>query len=282
MADAPLRLAGDTFVFEAPTTNSGYVNGVLIDTGPEPEAYDGWPVGRILITHGHADHFSSAAALHTAGALVTAPREEVALVENPEVNIRGMFSWARPSDEMVTKLFRGEGVVVDSYAEEWHGDGIDVVPLPGHTMGHSGYLTGDGVLFSGDALYQRQIWVHHALPYAIDPGLVHSSLSVIESLDFDWLVPGHGVVCDHAEALEHVAYHRARIDALSENLYGMLTSPLTTEQAIAAISRESGLSDNPAQYWLAVTTVKGYLADLLRQGRAEFFVSEHAGWWHAI
>jgi glyoxylase-like metal-dependent hydrolase (beta-lactamase superfamily II) len=282
MVDQPRRLAGDTYVFEADTTNSGYIHGILLDTGPEPEVYASHAVEDVLITHGHADHFSCAAALRRAGARIIAPREEASLVENPEVNIRGMFSWARPSDEMVTKLFRGEGVNVDMYADQWHSDEVDVVPLPGHTLGHTGYLTADGVLFSGDAVYERQVWKRHPLPYAIDPGLVHSSLSVIESLDFAWLVPGHGVAVERDEALEHVAYHRGRMLELSERLHSLLLEPLSTEQAVAALSREAGLSDNPAQYWLAVTTVKGYLSDLLRQGRAEFFVSGHAGWWRGI
>lgn len=279
--EGPRRLSGDTLVFES-VTNSGYTNGVLIDTGVDAAAYDGYPVKHVLITHGHADHFSCACDLRRSGARITAPREEVSLVENPEVNIRGMFSWARPSDEMVTKLFRGEGCEVDGYADQWHGFGVDVVPLPGHTLGHSGYLTADRVLFTGDALYQREVWARHQLPYAIDPGLVRSSLRVIESLDFDWLVPAHGVPCEREAALDHVAFHIARMDHLTERLYEMLAEPLTTEAAIAALSREAGLSDNPAQYWLAVTTVKGYLSDLLREGRAEFFVREHAGWWRAL
>ena len=283
MSGQPRRLAGETYVFEDPaTTNSGYVGGVLIDTGPEPSVYGGHPITDILITHGHADHFSSAAALRRAGARVTAPREEVALVENPEVNIRGMFSWARPSDEMVTKLFRGEGCKVDAYSDEWRGHGIDVVPLPGHTLGHTGYLTADRVLFTGDSVYEMPIWARHRLPYAIDPGLVRSSLSVIERLDFDWMVPGHGVPVDHDEALGHVAHHRDQMDQMSERLHAMMVEPITTEQAVAEMSAIAGLSDNSAQYWLAVTTVKGYLSDLLRQGRAEFFVREHAGWWRAI
>lgn len=282
MPECPRRLVGETLVFEATTTNSGYVNGALIDTGPEPEAYEGWPIKHVLITHGHPDHFAAAPALRRAGARITAPREEVALVENPEVNIRGMFSWARPSEEMISKLFKGDGVTVDGYADEWRGFGIDVVPLPGHTLGHCGYLTADRVLFTGDAVYQKQIWKRHPLPYAIDPGLVRSSLTVIRSLDFDWLVPAHGVVCSHAEALEHVEHHIQRLDEMTERLYEMLAEPLTTEQAIAAVSAEAGLSDNSAQYWLAVTTVKGYLSDLIRQGRAEFFVRDHAGWWRAL
>lgn len=281
MADTPRRLAGDTFVFES-VTNSGYTNGVLIDTGPDAEAYEGLPVMHLLITHGHADHFSCAGDLRRVGARVTAPREEASLVENPEVNIRGMFSWARPSDEMVTKLFRGEGCTVDSYTDEWRGFGVDVIPLPGHTLGHSGYLTSDGVLFTGDAVYQEEVWSRHPLPYAIDPGLVRSSLALIESLDFAWLVPGHGVPCERDEALRHVRFYRGRMDVLTERLYELLKEPLTTEQAIAALSREAGLSDNPAQYWLAVTTVKSYLSDLLREHRAEFFVRDHAGWWRAL
>jgi len=55
---------------------------------------------------------------------VVAPREEATLIENPEVNIRGMFSWAKPSDEMVTKLFRGEGCPVDGYLDEWRRPGL--------------------------------------------------------------------------------------------------------------------------------------------------------------
>ena len=282
MADAPRRLAGDTLVFEASTTNSGYVAGVLIDTGPEPEVYASWPVSDVLITHGHADHFSSAAELRRAGARIIAPREEVSLVENPEINIRGMFSWARPTDEMVTKLFRGEGAKVDGYADEWSGGGIDVIPLPGHTLGHSGYLTSDGVLFTGDALYQRALWKRHPLPYAIDPGLVDSSLAVIESLPFEWLVPGHGVPALREDALLDIANHRERMHDISRRLLAHLAEPLTTEQAIAALSRDAGLHDNSAGYWLAVTTVKGYLSDLVREGAAEFFVRDHAGWWHAL
>jgi len=111
---------------------------------------------------------------------------------------------------------------------------------------------------------------------------VRSSLRLIETLEFGWLVPAHGVPVQRDEALEHIEFHIGRIETLTERLHELLADALTTEQAIAALSREAGLSDNPAQYWLAVTTVKAYLSDLLREGRAEFFVRDHAGWWRAI
>lgn len=62
----------------------------------------------------------------------------------------------------------------------------------------------------------------------------------------------------------------------------LLAEPRTTEQTIAEVSRHVGLSESPAQYWLAVTTVKGYLSDLLREGLITFSVREHAGSWVAV
>ena len=55
--------------------------------------------------------------------------------------------------------------------------------------------------------------------------------------------------------------------------------PHTTEEAIALVSEARHLSDNPAGYWLAVTTVKGYLGDLLGRGLLDFSVVNHAGVW---
>jgi hypothetical protein len=260
MADAPGKVGSETLLF-AGLTNSGLTGGALIDTGPEASVYEPYAIKHLLITH----------------------REEASLVANPEVNIRGMFSWARPSDEMVTKMFRGEGVPVDEYADEWRGYGVEVIPLPGHTLGHSGYLTGDDVLFTGDALYVRGLWDRHPLPYAIDPGLVRSSLQIIDSLEFDWLVPAHGrAPIARDEVSGEVAHHIARMDALSEWMVAHMAEPRTTEQVIAAVSRHVGLTENPAQYWLAVTTVKGYLSDLLRRGLITFSVREHAGSWVAV
>ncbi len=64
-----------------------------------------------------------------------------------------------------------------------------------------------------------------------------------------------------------------------ELLLDRLSTPHSTEQAIALVSGVRGLPDKPATYWLAVTTVKGFLGELLDRGELEFFVADHAGWW---
>lgn len=283
MSDASqfVRLTGSTGYFPG-LTNTGLVGRCLVDPGADDELYLSADFDRILVTHGHADHFSSAHVLRQArGARVVVPREEARLVENPEVNVRGMFSWAKPSDEMVTKLFRGEPCEVDAFADEWSDDGCETVPLVGHTLGHTGYLTADGVLFAGDALYVRDLWTRHPLPYAIDVGLVRSSLQLIERLAPEWVVPGHGEPAPGPDVAAHVRHHVARIDAIQEALLRMLAIPRTTEDAIADVCAHLGLRESPSQYWLAVTTVKAFLSELLAQGLAEFYVEGHRGFWRA-
>jgi len=273
------RLSGDTWLVPG-LTNSGFVEGLLIDTGPECGVYDGVRIDTLVITHGHADHFASGAEIRrSSGARVVAARDDARLVENPEVNIRGMFSWARPGDILISKLFMGVPCPVDSLIEAWEDARVTPIPLPGHTLGHHGLLTHDRVLFTGDALYQEQIWDRHRLPYAIDPTLVADSLRRMLDVDFDWLVPGHGVACDRAEAEDHIDFHLSQIAQIEEFIVSALAEARTTEEAIALVSEKRGLSDNPAQYWLAVTTVKGFLGDLLARGELEFFVRDHAGWW---
>jgi glyoxylase-like metal-dependent hydrolase (beta-lactamase superfamily II) len=272
------RIAGGTWYLPG-VTNAGWVQGLCIDTGPDEQAYEGATIDRLAITHGHADHFSAAPALRAAGAVVIVSRDDASLVENPEVNIRGMFSWAKPTDLLVTKLFRGEGCEVDEYVEDWDDARATPVSLPGHTLGHTGFLTRDGVFFSGDALYLEELWERHRLPYAIDPAHVVESLERIAAMDYEWLVPAHGRPVDRAESLRHIAFHAGQVEGIMQLTRDLLLQERTTEEVIAAVSAARGLSDNPAQYWLAVTTVKGFLGDLLARGEIDFFVRDHSGWW---
>jgi glyoxylase-like metal-dependent hydrolase (beta-lactamase superfamily II) len=283
-ASAPrdaVHIAGDTYYIPG-LTNSGFIDGLVIDTGPEESAYDGCEIDRLAITHGHADHFACGAKLRARGATVVAARDDAALVENPDINIRGMFSWAKPGDILVTKLFMGQPCPVDAEVEQWRDHRATPVALPGHTLGHTGFLTRDAVLFTGDALYQHALWKRHPLPYSIDPDMVAQSLDAIREVDFDWLVPGHGELVDRATADRDLAFHRDQIRAIEELLLIALKRPRTTEEAIALVSAERGLSSNPAGYWLAVTTVKGYLGNLLGRGLLEFTVENHTGVWRAV
>lgn len=275
------HLLGDTYVVPG-LTNSGFVRGLVIDTCEDEAPYAMTTVDRLAITHGHADHFAIAHVLRANGARVAAARDDASLVENPDINIRGMFSWAKPGDFLMTKLFRGVPCTVDEYLEDWDDPRAAAIPLPGHTLGHTGFLTADGVLFTGDALHLTELWQRHPLPYAIDPGMVATSLETMRAIECSWIVPAHGYPIERAGAESHIDYHLAQLAETESFILDRLRTEHTTEQTVALVSAARGLSENPASYWLAVTTVKGFLGELLDRGQLEFFVRDHAGWWRTV
>ena len=135
--DGAVHIAGST-LYVPGLTNSGYVDGLVIDTGPDESVYEFVSADRLAITHGHADHFACGAYLRKRGATVVTARDDAALVENPDINIRGMFSWAKPGDILVSKLFKGTPCRVDALVEQWRDKRATPVKLPGHTLGHTG------------------------------------------------------------------------------------------------------------------------------------------------
>ena len=222
--DGALPIAGST-LYVPGLTNSGYVDGLMIDTGPDESVYEFASADRLAITHGHADHFACGAYLRKRGATVVAARDDAALVENPDINIRGMFSWAKPGDILVSKLFKGIPCRVDALVEKWRDPRAKPVSLPGHTLGHTGFLTADKVLFTGDALYLEALWARHPLPYAIDPDMVATSLESLRAVDFDWLVPGHGTLVDRETAEKDIAFHLEQIEDIEASILEMLLKP---------------------------------------------------------
>ena len=73
----------------------------------------------------------------------------------------------------------------------------EVIPLPGHTPGSVAYRFGaDGAIFMGDAMTTRSVVsgvVGPALgPFTVDPARALASLDVLDGVEADLVLPGHG------------------------------------------------------------------------------------------
>src|ERR1700730_630916 len=143
----------------------GRLAGNLRSAGYTPEEVD-----LVLVTHLHADHV---------GGLTTEDGKRV--FSNAKVYVAKAESEFWLSPEIAAKapkdaqpFFQTAQVVAAPYikADKWHTfsgsetivDGMQLVPLPGHTPGHTGYefsSKGQNILFWGDIIHLQNIQLQH-------------------------------------------------------------------------------------------------------------------------
>lgn len=102
------------------------------------------------------------------------------------------------------RVLHADDVTRDTAAVEWKPEGIEsvrideeivMIPVPGHTRGHSVFLYEDRFLFSGDHLAWDE---KRARLYAFRHACWYSWSAQIESMErllqyrFEWVLPGHG------------------------------------------------------------------------------------------
>jgi glyoxylase-like metal-dependent hydrolase (beta-lactamase superfamily II) len=200
----------------------------LAAVGSSPQA-----VAAVLITHAHNDHLGSAEYLRdTYGTPVQLHEAEVPHARREflhQVTIGQVLrnGWRPGVLPWAVHALRAGGTAHVPVAdpEPFPASGpLDLpgrpVPVhtPGHTRGHAAFHLPDrGVLISGDALVSGHPTARIQGPQLL-PGMFHhdraralASLDILEGLDADVLLPGHGAV--HRGPLRQAA-QRAREHAL--------------------------------------------------------------------
>ena len=152
-----------------------------LETSLRSAGYTPEQVDLVLITHLHSDHI---------GGLTT--RDGMRVFSNAEVYVAKAENDFWLSSEIAAKapkeaqeFFQGAQAISAPYikAGRWHtfsssdeiGEGIKIVPLPGHTPGHTGYefsSKGQRILFWGDVIHAQSVQLKHpevSVAFDIDP-----------------------------------------------------------------------------------------------------------------
>lgn len=168
----------------------------------------------VLVTHAHVDHLGAAERLRSRyGTPVLTHPEEVPharrdFLDQVTLGAIAARAWRPAVLSWAVRAVRAGATVDVPVAEPRpfpRPGRLDLpgrplpVHTPGHTRGHCSYLLPDsGVLVSGDALVTAHPTSRARGPQLL-PGMFHAdrdralrSLAVIEALDSEWLLPGHG------------------------------------------------------------------------------------------
>lgn len=132
-------------------------DGIVVDPGDEADKILQYVRDRklniqaILLTHGHFDHIMAVEALKKEWNVpVYASHEERQVLENPQINLS--VQMASPLSLTVDKYLK------DGEKLELMGQEVRCILTPGHTCGGMCYyFPKQGVLFSGDTLFQESV-----------------------------------------------------------------------------------------------------------------------------
>jgi glyoxylase-like metal-dependent hydrolase (beta-lactamase superfamily II) len=154
----------------------GRLAGSLRSAGYTPEEVD-----LVLVTHLHSDHVGG---LTTQDGNRVFPNAEV-YVAKPESDFWLSPEIAAKAPKEAQPFFQSAQAIAAPYikAGKWHSfsgsepivDGMQPVPLPGHTPGHTGYefsSKGQKILFWGDIVHAQRVQLQHpevTVAFDIDP-----------------------------------------------------------------------------------------------------------------
>jgi hydroxyacylglutathione hydrolase len=178
----------------------------LVDTGPDAkptavldelaaEKLQASDVHAILLTHGHADHWTGAKAFPNA--VVYVGPGDAALVRGERHVMPALLEkMMAPPHELIPELteMKGDGTL------ELDGQTIKVISIPGHTQGSVAYLLGD-VLFTGDSVMQQKDGSLGLGPkfFCEDADQNKQSLHKLLALDFKRTADGHHGLTEDAK-----------------------------------------------------------------------------------
>jgi glyoxylase-like metal-dependent hydrolase (beta-lactamase superfamily II) len=242
----------------------------------------------ILLTHTHGDHTGGNALLVEAtGAAIYAPAGEAVALERPLVGAMSLFCGAYPIAELRGPRYFPKPCPGDHQVTAGTipvaGLEVEVVPLPGHSPDHKGYLV-DGVFFVGDALIPQD---------AIDAGLISYIHNVADSLvaldaitqhECRWAVPGHGPAVADADVALLVATNRVRmLEVLDVIREAVARGPLRADDVLACVCRHFGIELRIANnFYQTFTTIHACLSYLRERGQVGFALTDNELRWFAV
>lgn len=229
----------------------------------------------ILLTHGHADHCGGNNYFQNKYQCQTyATNYERAFVENPILEPT-LFYGGMPYNEMQIPFIKAtSSACID--LNKMKIDGVKVISLPGHTLGHVGYKIND-IYFLGDALCGKQIIDKAHISYLFD------IKTQLETLDFINNFNGFACVCSHASLTYDVSflvnYNKEKILDVIYQIKKILDKPKSEIDVIRELFTVYNLKMNLIQYSLVGCTIRSYLTYLYTQKEIQPIIENQIVYW---
>ncbi len=277
-----LVLPGSPSTLLVPTENGYYV----IDPGSKAnrvmEIQKAGKVRGVLLTHMHSDHVLAADGLPSEEG-VYAPFLEACGVESEKLRRAMIFGGSAP--EGLVYHVRAVPVKVDrTFRLPFKVEGVEAVPLPGHTYGQVGFLTESGVLYAADSFFGDKLLENAVIPYYMDYQLALETLKFLRenARSYRKIIPSHGPIVEGKRAEELLDLNLEALERVKDLVMNSLDRPRSAESITYKILRDKGRDPTPSSIILSTVTVKSVLSYLYQEGKVDVKLSEEGLlWWWA-
>ena len=214
----------------------------------------GVSVYAVLQTHLHEDHVANNRILiNRFGTRIIADAKEVEMVHSAS-NLRRDWRELRP--ETKDKYLRTYSYKIESIEDGQEeivlrGIPFKIVPLYGHSEGHLGYVTPDGVLCTGDAILSPAMAQYSKMPYFEDIGKAIESLNRLLQTDYPYY-----------------AQNLALLERIHVEMLELINDPVTLDELVSSVMYGLGIRfGNETRNAYLKTTISSRVKYLVETGR---------------
>lgn len=288
-----IQVAPDAYYMDCPSKVGFYrTDGdrvVLIDAGSDKDAAkkvkrildeNGWKLTAIYNTHAHADHIGGNQYLQNAtGCDVFAPGIEACFAAHPVLEPTVLCGGYAMRD-MRGKFLMAKESAVRPLTPEALPDGLEAVPLPGHSYGMVGYRTKSGAFFIADCLSAASTLEKYGVGYLYDVRAYLDTLEYIKTAQAACFIPSHAEVTADIRALADV--NIGQVKRIVDTLRRIVSVPESFEDILAEVFDAFGLTATVEQYALVGSTVRSYLSYLKDEGAVTYVFEGNRMLWKTV
>ena len=293
------QMSEKVFVIESRTINLGLIvegkECIIIDTGLDKTS--GQKIFNLIVdnnlelqavvnTHGHADHFGgNQKLLELRNVPVYTSAWEVNFLKTPKLEPFSLFCGVNPPHVLQNKFYmapKSPGEDILNHKEFINYWGLEIIPLPGHTLGMIG-IQKDGIFFVGDAYLSEGPLAKHPVPFIADvDASIETLVMLLDYCGCDFHVNSHqGIYSTKGETKQIIEVNIKRLKDIYKLIEETISvTPKTSEELVKIALEYVNVDCNTyLVYQLIIVTINAYLSSLLDKQKIQPIMKNNVLYW---